>query len=183
MPTGLERFHGHSWPYLAMGGLLVVLGLLALLFPMTATFAVETALGVVLTVAGAAGIIHAVAGRHWPGWMPTLLLGITAGAVGLLLLLFPRSGVLSLTLVVGVLLLAMGAIKGVYAAMLRRWRGSLWLGLAGVLSLVLGVLILSAWQSAALWVLGVLVGVDLIVTGTWMIGLGLAIRQLMATTH
>jgi uncharacterized membrane protein HdeD (DUF308 family) len=85
--------------------------------------------------------------------------------------------VLSLTLLIGSFFIAGGGIKIGMALRVKPDLGWKWLLLAGVLSIALGVLIIWFWPSAAGWVLGVLVGVDIVFGGVWLLSLGVALRQ------
>lgn len=92
-------------------------------------------------------------------------------AVGSLVIFYPLSGVLSLTLLVATFLLIGGILKTILAFRLRPnllWK---WLLFAGGLAVALGLVILAQWPFAAGWVLGVLVGVDLLSSGWWMLAI------------
>jgi uncharacterized membrane protein HdeD (DUF308 family) len=156
---------------------LMIVGFVAILFPFTASLAVTVSIGAVLTIAGIAQLVHAFGVRRWRGFLVTLLSALLSLAVGTLLLFYPVPGVLSLTLLVGVFLLAGGALKILLSLRLRPLAGWSWLLFAGVLAVLLGVLILWLWPSAAAWVPGVLVGADLVFSGWWMFLLALALRR------
>ena len=158
----------------AVGAILIALGLAAILFPFTAALATELVIGTVLVVAGAFEVIAGARSRDREGRLWLVFLGLAAIAAGGLLLAFPLAGILSLAFVVGVLLVAQGVIRVLYAW--RRWRvpGAGWWLSGGTLAVLLGGLILLLWPGIAPWLLGVLVGVDLIVSGWRNIAVAMA---------
>jgi uncharacterized membrane protein HdeD (DUF308 family) len=177
VPLGLADIRRQRGWFLALGVFLMIVGFVAILFPFTASLAVTVSIGAVLTIAGIAQLVHAFGVRRWRGFLVTLLSALLSLAVGTLLLFYPVPGVLSLTLLVGVFLLAGGALKILLSLRLRPLAGWSWLLFAGVLAVLLGVLILWLWPSAAAWVPGVLVGADLVFSGWWMFLLALALRR------
>jgi uncharacterized membrane protein HdeD (DUF308 family) len=58
------------------------------------------------------------------------------------------------------------------AAAIGHAEARLALAFSGVLSLILGILILSRWPTSALWLIGTLLGVQLVVDGATMILIG-----------
>jgi uncharacterized membrane protein HdeD (DUF308 family) len=175
-----EEFAGlrdYRYWFLVVGSLLVLLGFAAIAFPVAASLAAVLVVGVVLVAAGAVQVLHALGVPAWRGFVASLLAGALSLTVGVLVLLHPWSGVLSLTLLIGSFFIAGGGIKIGMALRVKPDLGWKWLLLAGVLSIALGVLIIWFWPSAAGWVLGVLVGVDIVFGGVWLLSLGVALRQ------
>jgi uncharacterized membrane protein HdeD (DUF308 family) len=76
-----------------------------------------------------------------------------------------------------VFFLAGGAFRIVHAFQWRPASSWGWLLANGILELLLGVIVLSQWPAAALWLLGVLVGIDLAFAGASMLRLAAAARQ------
>jgi uncharacterized membrane protein HdeD (DUF308 family) len=58
----------------------------------------------------------------------------------------------------------------------------IWVLLSGVVTLVLGALILARWPVSSLYILGLFLGIDLIVAGASWVGLGLSLRRRAAST-
>lgn len=171
-----ETVRRHSRGFLAFGIFLALIGVAAIVFPLFTVLAVELLVGWVLLVNGVLAIWHAWSARHWRGFGLSMLSGLLSLAVGLALLLYPATGVLSLTLLVAVFLIAEGVLRAVLAFRLRpldHWGTLL---ASGALSVVLGLLILSQWPEAAAWLIGVLVGVDLVAAGVVAILLAMAAR-------
>ena len=149
------------------GVLLIVLGVFALMAPLFAGIALALTLGVLLVVAGAVGLISAIAAKDHShqGW--SLLSAVIALIAGLLLLASPLTGTVAITLLIGAYLLLDG-ISLIGLALDHRRRGDrawAWLLAAGVVDIVLAafIIFLSAAGSAVL--IGFIVGLDLIVAG------------------
>ena len=173
--TAEVREH-HRW-FLALGTLLAVLGIAAIVFPFAATLTVEVLIGSILVVSGAAGILHAFRAARWKGFMFALLGALLSLAIGLVLLLRPLVGILSLTLLIAAFLFAGGVFRVLLALRVRPLDYWGWLLASGVLAIALAVLILAQWPQAATWVIGLLVGIDLIFAGWTSIMLGMAARR------
>lgn len=121
--------------------------------------------------------IHAHQWRFWIGGAAAIFIGLLSIAAGLFLLLFPLEGVVALTLVLIALFLAAGVVKCAYAWKLRDGKGWGWMLAAGLASLTFGVLIWTGLPGSAFWVLGLLVGIDLMLYGASLLALVIAARR------
>jgi uncharacterized membrane protein HdeD (DUF308 family) len=155
----------------------IVLGFAALLFPFAATLAAELVLGAVLVAAGVAQIGHGVQLRAWKGWGVLVAGGALSILVGGLLLLFPWTGALSLTLILAAFFLIGGAMRAILSFRMRPQSGWGWLLASGLLSAALGLIVLTQWPQAARWLLGLLLGVDLIFSGSFLVQIGNRVRK------
>jgi uncharacterized membrane protein HdeD (DUF308 family) len=166
-----------NWGWLlALGILMIILGVLAIGAPTYATLAVQAALGWILIIGGIAEGIHAFMAQGWRGFLLELLSAILYVVVGVLLLTNPVGGALALTIVLAVFLVVEGIFKIIMAMRVRDHRGWGWLLASGILSLILGVLIWAEWPASGLWVIGLLVGIQLLFTGWSLVMLALAAR-------
>src|SRR3984957_4433148 len=91
--------HEHWVMFLIEGIVLVVLGLLAIVVPPIATLAVEILIGWLFLVSGVVGLVTTFWMRHAPGFWWALLSAVLGIGAGIVLLAWPLSGVLSLTLI------------------------------------------------------------------------------------
>lgn len=176
--TDIQQHRG--W-FLAIGVLILLLGIAAIIFPFTASLAVTAGLGIVLAISGVVQLAHAFGVRRLRGFFFFLISALLSLMAGILLLIFPVSGMLSLTLVVGSFLLIGGILKIFLALRIRPGVSWSWLLFAGGLALVLGTLILLQWPAISSWVLGLMVGVDLLFSGWWLLMLGAANRNTLET--
>ena len=166
-----------NWGWLlAFGILMIVLGVFAIGAPAVATIAVQIMLGWILVIGGVAEAIHAFMAQGWRGFLLELLSAILYLGVGILLLVNPVAGALALTVVLAVFLIVEGIFKVIMALRVRDHRGWGWLLASGLLSLLLGILIWNEWPVAGLWVIGLLVGIQLLFTGWSLVMLALAAR-------
>ncbi len=166
-----------SW-FLGLGITSMVLGLAAIVFPFVAALTVELLIGWILVLSGIFGLIHAWRATRWRGFHFSLISSLIALGIGILLVLFPRSGILSLALLVSFFFIVTGIMRIMTAWRLRPLDRWLWLLLSGVVALVLALLILMLWPEAAGWVIGILLGIDLLFSGLTLILLWAAARRL-----
>lgn len=181
-PALTEEVKAHRRGFLAVGIVMLALGVAAIAFPFFATLAVALLVGWILAISGVVGIVHAFGIKQWKGFMFSLLGALLSLAVGTLLLLYPFTGVLSLTLLIATFFLASGVLRILLALRLRPVDHWGWLLSSGALALVLGALILSQWPQASSWVIGVLVGIDLVFAGGVSTMLAIAARRAQPTT-
>jgi len=176
MVTSLNE---HWRLFLVEGIILVILGLAAIIIPPIATLAVELLFGWLFLISGIGGAITTFMMRQAPGFWWSLVSAILAIAVGVVMLLWPLSGVLTLTL----LLITFFIIEGVVSIMFAlehkrelsgRWG---WMLASGIIDLILAAVILAGLPGTAAWALGLLVGINLVFGGTALIGMALHARE------
>jgi uncharacterized membrane protein HdeD (DUF308 family) len=167
-----------SWVWLALlGAISLVGGVFALLNPFAATFAAVLVAGWTFILFGVLQIIQAFSVRAWSGFLWALLLGVLTAAVGVSLLYNPLAGALTLTLLVAILFLVMGVVKVMYGISLRPVRGWGWVVLSGAISLLLGVLILANYPVSAASILGILLAIELISNGVFLLLMSFGLRS------
>lgn len=168
-----------TWSVL-WGAFLIVLGALAIASPLIAAVAVSALIAWLIVVAG---IVHIVLAFHAHGagsliWR--LLVGIAYLCFGTYMLLHPLLSVTSLTLVLASLFLLEGIFDIVLFFQMRSLRGSSWVLLDGIVTLLLGLMIYMQWPSSSLWAIGTLVGVSMIISGVTRVMLSFAVRRTTA---
>lgn len=168
-----------SWVWMALLAVVSLIGgILALVNPFIATLAATLLAGWFFIVLGGLQIIQSFQVQGWGGFLWALLFGILSLVVGISLVFNPLAGMVSLTLLVAVLLLATGATKLFYAFSLRPVTGWGWVLLSAVVSLVLAALIFYNISAAATTVLGIFLAVELISNGVVFLFVALGLRQL-----
>jgi uncharacterized membrane protein HdeD (DUF308 family) len=160
--------------FIGLGIALAILGTLAIVLPPLASLATTVVLGFLLIAAGIAEAAHALANRRWAAYGWELAGGIVHLIAGALVVAFPLTGTLALTLVLAVFLLAEGVLRLIRASQHRHVQGNGWLVFDGIVSIALGLLIGVGWPSTAAWALGLLVGVNMLLGGSEMLFIGLA---------
>lgn len=168
-----------SWIWMAVLAVIsLVGGVLALLNPFAATLAATLMAGWAFAILGVVQIVQSFQVQGWGGFLWALLFGILSLVVGISLIFNPLAGMVSLTLLVAVLFLALGAVKVMYAISLRPVDGWGWVLFSGIVSLVLGVMILANFPWSAVSVLGILLGVELLSNGFLFLFVALGLRKL-----
>jgi uncharacterized membrane protein HdeD (DUF308 family) len=170
----------HPGRFIALGIVFVILGVLAIFVPFFAGVTVTILLGWLLVVGGVAEVVHAVMDRRWGGTAWTIFSALISVVAGVLLVSTPVRSKLFLTLVLAGFLVAEGVLKLGRALSHRGLPVWGWLLLDGILSLILGVLLWFHWPSTAAWAIGLLVGIQLLLSGTSMLALGLGAGRLTA---
>ncbi len=163
--------------FLAFGLLLIVMGVVALAAPLATTVVAMEFFGVLLLVGAVAQWAHAYHHRDWGGAMLGVLLGALYVAAGVALMTRPVLGAAVFTLMLGFAVLLGGVARVLLSFMHRRFTGWLMMLLGGLVSLLLGGLIVAGWPES-LVVIGVFIGVDLIVGGLSWVALALTAREL-----
>jgi uncharacterized membrane protein HdeD (DUF308 family) len=169
----------HWKAFLFEGILLVILGLAAMIVPPLASLAVTILLGWLFLMSGVAGLALTFWARQMPGFWWSLVSAVIAIAAGIILLLKPVQGTLTLTIVVGAYFLAEGVATIMYALEHRRelserWS---WLLIAGIMDLLIAAIIVTGLPGSAVWAVGLLVGINLLFGGASLIGMALAARK------
>ena len=183
-PTSLGQavarsMHEHWLLFVVEGAVLLILGALAIVVPPLATLGVTIFLGWVLLISGAIGLAMTFMARGAPGFAWSLVSALLGIAVGLMLLVWPLGGALSLTLVLTAFFIVEGVASIMYAFEHKRELTGRWgfMLLSGVVDLVLAAIIIAGLPGTALWALGVLVGINMLFGGASLVGLGLAARN------
>ncbi len=169
----------HWKAFLFEGIVLVILGLAAIIVPPIAGIAITVMLGWMFLISGIAGLAMTFWARATPGFWWSLISAVLGIGAGLILLAKPVQGLLTLTLVVGAYFLAEGVATIMYALQHRkelsdRWS---WMAFSGVMDLLIAFFIISGLPGSAEWAIGLLVGINLVIGGSSLIGLALAARD------
>ena len=168
----------HWVMFLIEGIILLVLGLLAIVVPQIATFAVAIFLGWLFLISGVIGLITTFWARHAPGFWWALLSAVLAIAAGFVLLGWPVRGAISLTLLLIVFFVIEGVASIMYALehkkeLSGRWA---WMLISGIIDLILAAMIWTGLPGTAEWALGLLVGINMLFGGTSLIAMALHAR-------
>jgi uncharacterized membrane protein HdeD (DUF308 family) len=172
--------HLHWRAFLIEGILLFILGLFAIVIPNVATLAVEVFIGWVLLLSGVVGLISTFRMRSAPGFGWSLLSAVIAIAAGVILLAWPLSGVVSLTLVLTAFLTIEGVASIMMALTHRHGFSARWalLLVSGLIDLFLAAMIFLGLPGTAAWAIGLLVGINMVFGGSALISMALQARSL-----
>lgn len=168
-----------AWIWMALLALIsIVGGLFALWNPLAATLTVTLLAGWAFLILGVVQIVQSFGVSDWGGFIWALLLGVATAVVGVVLLFDPLAGMVSLTLLVAVLFLVSGVAKAMFAFSLRPVAGWGWVLASAAVSILLGIMILADFPWAAVSVLGILLGVELLSNGVLYLFAALGLRRL-----
>ena len=180
--TVTNSLNSHWRLFLIEGIVLFILGLLAIIVPPIATIAVEVLIGWLLLMSGIVGLIATLRMRGAPGFAWSLISAILGIVAGIVLLVWPLSGALTLTMILTVFLVLEGVISILYALEHRRGLSGRWgiMLFSGVIDLFLAGVIFAGLPGTAAWAIGLLVGVNLVFGGSAIIAMALHARNIGA---
>jgi uncharacterized membrane protein HdeD (DUF308 family) len=156
---------------------LIIFGFLAIALPFATSFGVVIVVAWLIVFSGAFQFIHAFQSQGIGSTIWKLLVAILYLIMGIYFLLHPVIGVASFTLALAFFFVAEGVIDLIAYFQSRRAGGSVWILVDGIVSLILGVLVWRQWPSSSLWLIGTLVGISMIMTGTTRLMIGMAARR------
>jgi uncharacterized membrane protein HdeD (DUF308 family) len=169
---------GRHWGWLlAVGILSVILGTVGLGMTWMLTLASVVYFGVLLIVIGVAQLLQTFKAAGWKSTFLQILIGLLYLAAGIMVVSRPLLASLTLTWALGFALIVVGVMRIVVGVQHRGTSG--WAGavVGGIITLLLGLLILARWPSDALWVIGLFLAIELIVNGYTQILVALAARR------
>jgi uncharacterized membrane protein HdeD (DUF308 family) len=161
----------------ALGVVYLLAGFVALGSVVMATVASVLIVGVMMIVAGVAEVFSAFQIKSWGKFLLWVLLGVLYIIAGFVTFENPLLAAALLTLILGASLVASGIMRIILAFSIKQETPWIWVLLSGVITLLLGLLILAHWPVSSLYVLGLFLGIDLIMAGTGWIGLGFGLRR------
>lgn len=156
---------------------MVVFGVIAIASPLIAGTAVVWVIGGLMTVAGIFHCFQSLREDSWGSKLGGLILGILLTIGGLGVLGHPLLGLSFLTLLLALFFVVEGIWKIIASFSYRPAPGWIGLLLSGLIGFLLGWMIWSEWPLSGVWAVGVLVGVDLLMTGASLIGLAITIKS------
>jgi uncharacterized membrane protein HdeD (DUF308 family) len=182
--TVASSLHAHWRLFLTEGIILLILGILAVVIPPIATIAVEVLVGWLLLMSGIVGLIATLRMRGVPGFWLSLMSAVLGIVAGVVLLRWPLSGALSLTLILTVFLVIEGLVSILYAFEHKRELSGRWGAMlfSGLVDLLLAGIIFSGFPGTAAWAIGLLVGVNLVFGGSALIAMALHARKMAPAT-
>src|SRR5690242_6204043 len=146
----------------ALGVVYVIAGLIALSSVVFATKVTVFVVGIMMVISGVAEVINAFQFKSWGKFLIWLLLGALYIVAGLLTFENPLLAASVLTLLLGAALVVSGVMRIILAFSMREGMSWTSVVLSGIVSLILGLIILVHWPVSSLFVLGTLLGIDLL---------------------
>jgi uncharacterized membrane protein HdeD (DUF308 family) len=162
---------------IALGVVYAVAGLVALGSVVFATVVSVFVVGIMMLIAGVAEVFNAFQIKTWGKFLLWLLIGILYIVAGFGTFENPLLAASLLTLLLGCALLASGLMRIILGFGMKEEMPWLWVVLSGVVTLLLGLVILAHWPVSGLYILGLFLGLDLLFAGIGWIGIGLGLRK------
>jgi len=160
----LHALRNQWWCFLLLGVAMVVLGTFCIIDPLVPTLASVIVLGFVLMAAGITQIISAFWAGKWSGMLIQILISVLYIVVGYMIVDAPVINMVLITKFIAIFLIVSGAFR-IVSALVVRFQDWGWAVLNGGITLLLGVIINRQLPEAALWVIGLFIGIELIFNG------------------
>jgi uncharacterized membrane protein HdeD (DUF308 family) len=160
------------WPIV-----LILIGILALALPVATSFGVARVLSWLLLFDGIIQFFYAFKSERVGRILWKVLVALLYVGGGIYLLLNPLVGMAGLTLMLAVFFFAEGIMDLFTYLFGSKSNGAHWLLLHGLVTMLLGLMILRRWPLNSLWAVGILAGVSILLSGVTRLLLALAIRR------
>ena len=172
----IERLRGKWAAITAFGVLLVVLGFAAIVFALASTIVTVALNGVLFLIAGGAEIGIGMHSREWGRFFLWVAGGVLYIAAGVICIINPTLASVVLTLLLGAGLIAAGVVRAYLGTQLPADQPRALIFLAAAVTIVLGLIIVSHWPLDSVYVLGTLLGVDLLFHGVGWVSFGMGLH-------
>jgi len=172
-----ETVRRHSFWYLVQGVLLAVAGVFAIFYPFVSSVAAIVLLGWLLIISGVVQAIGLIGARHVPHFWLQLISVALALLIGFLFLRDPAQGVVTMALLLIVFFMIEGMSKIVFALTIRPFPNWGWLLASGAVGVALSIYLLTNLAAASPFLIGLLLGIQLIFTGGALALLAWAVRR------
>lgn len=172
-----ETVRRYSLWYLVQGVLLAVAGVFAILYPIISSVAVIVLLGWLLIASGVLQGISLIGARHVPHFWLQLISFVLSVLIGFLFLRDPEQGLMTVTLLLIVFFMAEGLSKIVFALTIRPFPNWGWVLASGLVGIVLSLILWASMPVTAVWLIGLLLGIELVSIGAAMAYLAWQVRQ------
>ena len=176
----------HHWVLFLIPGLVMAfLGLIAAASPLIATLVVETFAGWLFLTGGFVGLAALFTTRNVPGFVWTLFSAVLAILIGAFLVSRPFAGLVTLTVALAAFFAAHGIVQILTSLDHRRLfaQSWLWMAISGIADLVLAGLIIAGWPGSVAWALGLLIGINLFMSGLALVMTAIACRRVNDTSE
>jgi len=175
--VNIDAVREHRGWFLVLGIVLVILGILAIAYDVLTTVVSVLVFGWLLVIAGVVEIVHGFQTHRWGGFFLHLLVALLYLVLGVLFVARPLIGAASLTLFLAAFFFVAGIFE-IIATIRLKPPHAVWPILAGVVTLLLGVLLWYQWPVSGLYFIGLAVGINLIFRGWAWIMLPMAAARL-----
>ncbi len=168
-----------DWGWLLFFGIaFMALGLFALYQPFVTTLSITVTLAVLFIVVGFLQLVQAMRLGRGGGALGRFAQAVIAIVAGVLIFRRPAAGVMGIGFALTFYFFVNAFGKMLVALSLRGHRGTGWMTVSAVCSLLLGVILIATFPVSTFWMPGMFFGVDLVILGVSTIGLSASMRHL-----
>ncbi|MFT4058531.1 MAG: DUF308 domain-containing protein [Legionella sp.] len=171
-----ETFQRHWGWLLGLGILLLILGCIGLGMDIMLTIVSMYFFSALLLVSGLFHFADAFKYKQWKGAVWQILIAILYIIASGIVLYDPLLASTIITALLAWALIIIGVVRIAMSFSVRDTKGWGWILFAGIISLMLGMLILLQWPISGLWVIGMFIAIDMIVSGWTYIFIAIALR-------
>ncbi|AQS40738.1 MAG: Hypothetical protein BHV28_00110 [Candidatus Tokpelaia hoelldobleri] len=174
-----ERNINVEWGwFLALGVILLLFGFVACINLVSATVVSAWFVGIMVFFAGIAQLIHACNVTKWGQFFLWLLAGLLYIAAGIACFFHPLGAAMVITFMLAFTLIAAGIMRIIIGVRIRNIQGGGWVIFGGIITALLGILIIIGWPINSLWILGMFLAIDLIFQGWGWIAFAFGLKSL-----
>ncbi len=167
-----------NWGWLlCLGILCLILGVVGLGRLLALSLASALFFGVLIVIGGVAQFVEALKCKGWKGVAFHVLIAVLYVVGGVFVIQDPLAASVLLTWVLAAVLICVGIVRIVMAVQMRSSGSWVVPLLGGIISIILGGIILAQWPLSGLFVIGLFVAIELIVNGWSYIFIALAARK------
>jgi uncharacterized membrane protein HdeD (DUF308 family) len=174
---GIRALHLRWGWIVAFGVIALIAGIIALGSVVMATTSAVLIVGIMMMVEGFAEIVAAFSVKSWGRFIVWLLLGALYVFAGLVCIQNPFVAATILTLMLGIALIVAGLVRIFLATQMRQGTPWGWVVFSGIISFLLGLMIVAHWPASSFFTLGIFLGIDLIFIGSGWISMGMALKR------
>lgn len=161
---------------------LMILGIIAIIMPAIASAFFTAAIGWIVLIGGVVMIVEAFQSRALRGFWLNLMVGVFYAVAGIYTLANIGAALLALTFTFGVLFIVEGIYTIIMAFVNRSGHRMSWLvAFNGIVTLILGIMVLNRFPFSALWLIGLYVGISLLMSGASLLVAALTVRRAIAS--
>lgn len=176
--TEMSKDLGRNWGWLlALGILFVIMGCLGLGMVVGLTLVSMFFLGALLVIAGFTQFVDVFKSKDWSGVVWHAFIATLYIVGGGLVIYDPFLASAVITAMLASVLIIIGLARFFMAIGMKGEPGRIWLLIAGIIAIALGVMILMHWPLSGLWIIGLFIAIELIVDGWAYIFLALSMRR------
>ena len=171
----LHQVRNQWWCFLLLGIALVFIGTLCIVDPFVPSLGSVIILGFLLVAAGIIQVVSSFWAGKWSGMLLHMLVGVLYAVVGYMIVDAPGLSMLLLTKFIAIFLIVTGVFR-IVSALFLRFQDWGWVLLNGGVTLLMGIIINRQLPEAALWVIGLFIGIEMLFNGWAWVMLAFGLR-------